>query len=427
MIEKNINKYFFLLLAILPLSFLIGPYASFVNIIIFDISFIFLLILKKEWSWLKDPTIRIFLILYLYLIFNSFISLNVNMGFLRNFGFFRLIVFFVGVNYFFFKDKNFYKIFIFWSIIVIIVTIDIFIEKIFGTNILGYSGNNHRVVSFFKNEQIVGGFVYAFSLLLAGFYFIKLNNKNNFLKIFTYFMIFIFLLSIIITGERSNSIKAIFSFILLFSLFQKISYKKKLLFFSIFSIFLISIFSNNTYLKDRFTSSILYSSSTFVESFKHNDPNDNPSGNLYAKLYRSGYEVFKNYPLFGVGNKNYRIESCYNKEYQKGIHIMISDYICLTHPHQIYIEFLAEHGLIGTTILLTIFFLLLFRNLKKILINRNYISVGCFCYLIVVFTPILPGGSFFTDYNISLFFINLSLMHATSKEMNIFKITQNNV
>jgi O-antigen ligase len=106
---------------------------------------------------------------------------------------------------------------------------------------------------------------------------------------------------------------------------------------------------------------------------------------------------------------------------------MISDYICLTHPHQIYIEFLAEHGLIGTTILLTIFFLLLFRNLKKILINRNYISVGCFCYLIVVFTPILPGGSFFTDYNISLFFINLSLMHATSKEMNIFKITQNNV
>ena len=427
MIEKNINKYFFLLLAILPLSFLIGPYASFVNIIIFDISFIFLLILKKEWSWLKDPTIRIFLILYLYLIFNSFISLNVNMGFLRNFGFFRLIVFFVGVNYFFFKDKNFYKIFIFWSIIVIIVTIDIFIEKIFGTNILGYSGNNHRVVSFFKNEQIVGGFVYAFSLLLAGFDFIKLNNKNNFLKIFTYFMIFIFLLSIIITGERSNSIKAIFSFILLFSLFQKISYKKKLLFFSIFSIFLISIFSNNTYLKDRFTSSILYSSSTFVESFKHNDPNDNPSGNLYAKLYRSGYEVFKNYPLFGVGNKNYRIESCYNKEYQKGIHIMISDYICLTHPHQIYIEFLAEHGLIGTTILLTIFFLLLFRNLKKILINRNYISVGCFCYLIVVFTPILPGGSFFTDYNISLFFINLSLMHATSKEMNIFKITQNNV
>ena len=42
-------------------------------------------------------------------------------------------------------------------------------------------------------------------------------------------------------------------------------------------------------------------------------PHDNPSGNLYAKLYRSGYDVFKNYPYFGVGNKNYRVEACTNK------------------------------------------------------------------------------------------------------------------
>ena len=32
--------------------------------------------------------------------------------------------------------------------------------------------------------------------------------------------------------------------------------------------------------------------------------------NTYIKLYRSGYEVFKNSPLFGVGNKNYRVETC---------------------------------------------------------------------------------------------------------------------
>ena len=426
MSKKNINQYFFLFLSILPISFLIGSYASFLNIIIFDISFIFLLILRKEWSWLKDPTIKIFLILYLYLIFNSLISLDINTGLLRNFGFIRLIIFFVGINYFFFKDKIFYKVFILWSIIIITVTIDIFIEKIFGSNILGYSGDKNRLVSFFKNEQIVGGFVYAFSLLLTGFYFLKINNKNNLFKILAYFIIFVFLLSIFLTGERSNSIKALFSFVLLFLLFQQIDYKKKIIFFSFFSLILIFIFSSNTYLKDRFTSSIIYSSSTFIESFKHNDPNDNPSGNLYAKLYRSGYEVFKNYPLFGVGNKNYRIESCYNKEYQKGIHIMISDYICLTHPHQIYAEFLAEHGLVGTIILLSIFFSLLFKILKKVIISRNYISIGCFCYLLVVFTPILPSGSFFTDYNISLFFINLSVMYAVSKEINIFQKNLNN-
>ena len=54
----------------------------------------------------------------------------------------------------------------------------------------------------------------------------------------------------------------------------------------------------------------------------------------YFKLYSSGLDVFKNYPLFGVGNKNYRVETCDEKKADK------FDYLCSTHPHQIYIEFL---------------------------------------------------------------------------------------
>ena len=42
--------------------------------------------------------------------------------------------------------------------------------------------------------------------------------------------------------------------------------------------------------------SLKYSASTFVYSFQHGKPWDNPSGNLYAKLYRSGYDVFMKYP-----------------------------------------------------------------------------------------------------------------------------------
>ena len=35
-------------------------------------------------------------------------------------------------------------------------------------------------------------------------------------------------------------------------------------------------------------------------------------GNLYFKLYKSGYAVFKDYPIFGVGNKNYRVVTSNN-------------------------------------------------------------------------------------------------------------------
>jgi O-antigen ligase len=145
-----------------------------------------------------------------------------------------------------------------------------------------------------------------------------------------------------------------------------------------------------------------------------------PSTSLYFMLYKSGFEVFKNYPYFGVGNKNYRIESCLSKKEYAGIVNNVEKYICLTHPHQIYFEFLSEHGIIGTIILLSLIFILLFRILKNLYITKSYIGLGCFCYLITTFIPIIPSGAFFSEFSISLFFINLSIMYASNSKTNIF-------
>ena len=65
-------------------------------------------------------------------------------------------------------------------------------------------------------------------------------------------------------------------------------------------------------------------------------------------------------------------------------------------------------------------FILIFKNLKKIIKSRNYIQIGAFVYLISIFIPLIPSGSFFSDFNITLFFINFSLMYAINKNTNIF-------
>ena len=62
-----------------------------------------------------------------------------------------------------------------------------------------------------------------------------------------------------------------------------------------------------------------------------------------------GYSVFKNYPFFGVGNKNYRVETCRKPQ---NIDQAKFEYVCSTHPHQIYIELLSEHGLVGFILIL---------------------------------------------------------------------------
>ena len=117
-------------------------------------------------------------------------------------------------------------------------------------------------------------------------------------------------------------------------------------------------------------------------------------------------------------NKNYRVVTCLPGDQKKeGI---TKNYFCGTHPHQLYIEFLSEHGLFGTIILLSLIFFLIFKNLRIIIVSRNSIQIGCFVYLIINFIPLLPSGSFFNDFNATLFWINLSLFYASNPKTNIF-------
>ena len=57
------------------------------------------------------------------------------------------------------------------------------------------------------------------------------------------------------------------------------------------------------------------------------------------------YQVFKDYPLFGVGLKNFRIESGKSKYENKDYRF--TEKRQNTHPHQVHLEFLSELGLFG--------------------------------------------------------------------------------
>lgn len=121
-----------------------------------------------------------------------------------------------------------------------------------------------------------------------------------------------------------------------------------------------------------------------------------------------------------MGNKNYRVETC-NKV--NNLNSQQNKYICSTHPHNIYFEFLSEHGLVGTFILLFIFYRIIIKRFLNSYFEINYLVKGSFINLIIHFLPILPSGAFFTNYNLTIFIINLSIFYASSKN-NVFKINK---
>ena len=441
-----LDNYFFLLFSLIPVSIIIGSAISLINILLIDLSFIFLIFYKKNYQFLSNKAVKLILLLCLYLVFNSIIAQNFSIGALRNLGFIRFGILFCAFNYFFYYKKSFHKILIVWTIILIILCLDGYIESFSGKNILGYGGEEHgrRIVSFFKNEPIVGSYINAFYLIIIGYLFF-INEK--FLGKYKYIILMLsifFLLMIMLTGERSNTIKAFFGFAIFYLINSNFNIKEFFFSFLLIIVIMVSLFFNSEFLRLRYGGQFVQPIVNLsVKMFKQFNPllskenkitiqsenkpaypileNSDPgfasrykSGSVYTALYKSAFNVFKDHPIFGVGNKNYRLETC--KE------TITIGYFCNTHPHQIYLEFLAEHGLIGTILLLYILFSLIFSKLKMTLQTKNYTQIGCLIFLLTFFIPLLPSGSFFSDSNLTFFWLNLSLMYAVEKKTNIFSV-----
>ena len=410
MINNSIERTYIFLFSLIPISIVIGPSISLINVLTILVVFLVYTARNIEKEIFKNPVLIFFILLYIYLIFNSFIAVDFEMSAIRNFGFIRFILLFILVNYFFYASGKANNIFSFWFLIIIIVVFDSFKEFFSGTNIFGWGGSEpyaNRIVSFFKDEPVVGAYINGFIFILTGYFFDKFIEKDLRFKFLLLLIILALFFAVLITGERSNGIKAVLGLILFFILNKRLNFRFKILtLLSVITIFSFAIVNSN-FLKNRYYNMFAYhlTDSKKFSSFLKNQH--------YFELYRSGIAIFKDYPFFGVGNKNYRVVSSRDENIK-------DDYEYSTHPHQIYFEFLSEHGAVGTIILLSLIFSMIFKNLKIIILSRNSIQLGCFIYLIINFLPVLPSGSFFADFNSTFFWLNLSIMYACNSKTNIF-------
>jgi len=412
--NRILNTYFLSLFSFIPASIIVGPAVSLINILLIDLSFIFLILYKKDYKFFSNKTVKFIIFLFLYLIFNSIISKDFSMSASRNFGFIRFGILFLAFNYFFFNKEFINRVLIVWVITLSVLSLDAYFESIFGQNILGYGKEyGQRIVSFFKDEPIVGGYINGFYLIIIGYLFYinkKISSKYKYtILIFSIF----FIIVIILTGERSNAIKAVSGFFLFYFFNDFFKFKEKIFTILLLILMFIFLLNTSTFLKLRYGGQFFKPIISLFQTYNEfNKKSVFENDNQYIRIYQSGFEVFKKYPIFGVGNKNYRVETCPSK---KNIR-----YFCSTHPHQIYFEFLAEHGLVGSMILLFILFNLIFSKIKVILNSKNYLQLGCLIFLTTSFIPFLPSGAFFADYNLTIFWVNLSIMYSIEKKTNVY-------
>ena len=195
-------------------------------------------------------------------------------------------------------------------------------------------------------------------------------------------------MAIILTGERSNTIKSLICFFLfiIFSKEKLIKYKKATI------ILIISLLCLSYSISDR----LKFRFDTYYKPIKEVGLINTIKLIKHGAHYHTAIEIFKKYPVFGVGNKNFR-EECNNEKYFDSSYAYAAER-CSTHPHQIYLE------------ILSIIFYILYKSFIICLRKLNLIHLGSIVFVASTFIPIIPSGSFFTSWGAAIFWVNFAIM-----------------
>jgi O-antigen ligase len=291
----------------------------------------------------------------------------------------------LSIFYFLSNYKNIYFYFLKITLFIILfIALDSIFQYLFKYNIIGLKIiEPHRVSSFFGDELIMGSYLSRLFPLLFALFIVKEKNKLE-----LYFMsLFFILLSglILISGERAAFFLYILSFIFII-IFVK-GYVKLRIILSVGSLIIfIIIISSFDKVKNRMLSNPASTITKSIFTLEHDS------------LIRTAYNMFLDKPLVGHGPKMFRV-ICKDDKYATGVSP------CMTHPHNFYVQLLAETGIIGFSFLFSAFTYVLYcayRQFKSIVLKQQrYLTDYQVCLLagiLITVWPLTTNGNFFHNW-----------------------------
>ncbi len=422
--SKNILSYLYLLI---PLFLITGPAIPDIIITFVGLFAIFYIVYQKEYeNFIKLNLFRISIIFWLSLILISFFSYNKTYSFQDSLIFIRFLLIPFFCYFVFFKEKKlFERLLLVLFVIVLFVSIDTLYQFFnyttkdgFKEDLLGFKSNWYgRLTGPFGDELIPGSYLSKFSLF--GFVFLisikKLENniiiQSLYLSIiilvcyvsgermaFATFSLSLLLLLIFLDGFRKSIISAILIgalFIFLatylhpfyndFNVIESTQYHQGQKIEKFFQC------ENET---ENICSNIINIQPNFFEVLK------NFSSSAYGEIYLLSFKMFLDNPITGIGINNFKYLCDYNELYKN----MMINYECASHPHNIYIQWLAEGGLV----VFISFILYLFFLVRFIIDNtgdKKY-KIISIVIIIIMFWPIMSTGSLIKNwFGVTTFFI----------------------
>ena len=401
--------YGFLLVCLIPFSFLLGTF--FVNLNVILITIYFLINFKKFnlKDFLKEKEIIFFILFFSTICLSSLLNQS---NFVKSLLYLRFLIFILAINFIFLKiDRpkiEILKKFIFISFLTVIISIIIEflllkLDVIWPNSSEFYRGKRYSGIFF--SEYIAGWYLFIFGSLLWIFSFSKQYNFK------LYSLLFVIFFGIILSGSRSSLLSFLF-FAFVGVIIKEIRFYNIKFIFTILIITFVSFKTN--LIPERYTTEIysyiysqdLYNKEITEEENKKTDFFQRFKNTQWGAHYLTSFEMFKLKKFLGHGIKSFR-EECSNSKYEK---IKSENYNirCSTHPHLVFLELLSEGGIFTTFFFYLANILILFKAYKlRHSDNRIFLITIVALSLII---PFKPSGSIFTTNYATAYWFLISLI-----------------
>ena len=349
-----------------------------------------------------DIFTKIFLLFYIYILLTALISSNISDTYqhslIKTFLFSKFIFFFIIFKKCVQNSKYFFDISLKYFVpIYFLIIFDAIVQYIYGYNLAGIKFQGSRLSGFFGDEWILGTFIYHVVplVLISILFFKKISIPLK--KILLSTIIILSYLIVYLSGERTIFLLSSIYFLII----SLIYFNNK--FYILASIIIIILLISLT------SSKRIFNSYSF--NLKDDDPEFIGTFTVYKDLYSTSIKMFNEKKFFGQGVQSFK-KKCNDKSYLTG------RFGCSSHPHNFYFQILAENGILGFILFLSLVLIILkdsFFSLVRWINAKDsmkYLAeVILAINILLSFLPLLPTGNFYSSVGGVLIFSKIAIYY----------------
>jgi O-antigen ligase len=367
-----------------------GPFLSDLLVSLLSTWFLFYTFKNKIYNIYRNIYFYFFIGFCFSCILSSLLSDDILFSLKSSLFYVRIGIFACLICYLINQNKKILDYFYFSFIITFSsLIIDGYYQYFTGFNLFNSPIHGMRVSSFFGKELILGSYLVRLFPLLFALFVVRTNK--HFLEFYFISILFILIdVLIFLSGERASFFLLNLSTIFIILFISNLKWLR-IGIFIISLIIITSITINDKKYYDRFVTSL-------IEDSALNKKEKIFFSSAHDSLIETGWAMFKDKPIFGHGPKFFRIK-CGDPKYARG------NWPCDTHPHNFYIQLLAETGIVGFAFLAGLFFYFTYLSLKHIYQFLTYKKIFLSDYqicllsgLLITIFPFTTNGNFFSNH-----------------------------